>query len=179
MRMVLVVLLVFMVPGFGGCKRASRGQEVAAKIRAANETLARSTKAGGEWTNEYMKAFNPQSRAQFPANRASLKASAEKVIKSLDEQQRLSKEAIQQYEQAQGMLSDAQQRKGMGLIISSLKKSLQSDDLFKSQMQLVSDESIVDEKTLNERFGRLAEEIGGIRRETQAELEEGRRLLGW
>jgi molecular chaperone GrpE (heat shock protein) len=184
--MARVVLLIFVVIGFAGCKSAfqqkqaaaNQAKETAAKIREANNVLAQSTKTAGEWTAEYMKAFNPQSRAQFPANRGSLQTSANKILPLLDEHTRLSNEAIRQYEQTLGSISDANQRKGMGLIVSALKKSLQADELFKAQMRLVSDESIVDEKTFNERFLRLATEIGDSRRETQAEFEEGRRLMG-
>jgi hypothetical protein len=178
--------MIFLVVGFADCNSASRNretaakrtQDAAAKIRGANDVLAQSTKTGGQWTAEYMKAFNPQSRSQFPGNRDSLQTSAEKILPMLDEHTRLSNEAIRQYEDAMGLISDDQQRKGMGLIVSALKKSLESDEMFRSQMRLVSDQSIVDEKTFNEKFLKIATQIGESRRDSQAQFEEGRRLMG-
>jgi hypothetical protein len=184
MRTGRLVLVVFLVVGFAGCKSASQqakvdqAKEAAAKIREANNVLAQSTKTTGEWMAEYMKAFNPPSRAQFPSNRAALQTSANKILGIMDEHTRLNNEAIRQYEQAMGMIADEKQRRGMGLIVSSLKQSLQADELFRSQMRLVSDESIVDQKTFNDRFMQLGTEISESRRGVQAQFEEGRRLMG-
>ena len=125
-----------------------------------------------------MKAFNPQNRPKFPANRESLQISANNIIKILDENSRLSNQAVATYEQAAGLMTNEQQRRGTTMAVSALKTSLQIDDLFKSQVQLVFDEKIVNEKTFNERFLAIANQIREASRIHDAQLTEGKRLLG-
>ena len=163
---------------FCACKPASRAKEAAALMREANSLLAQSTESSRQWTSEYMKAFNPQNRTQFPANRESLRTSADSVIKSLDENSRISNEAIAKYEQATALITDEKQRRGSTMIVSALKTSVEMCGLFKSQMQLVSDEKVTDQKTFNDRFNQIATRIGEKSRENKAQFEEGRRLLG-
>jgi hypothetical protein len=147
-------------------------------MREANAVLAQSTNTTSQWTTEYVKAFTPQNRAKFPANRESLQASADKIIKILNENERLSNEAIAKYEQATALITDEQQRRGTTMLISALKTSLQISDLFKSQMQLVSDEKIATEQAFNEKFAQITNQIVAASKENQAQFDEGRRLLG-
>jgi hypothetical protein len=176
--MVRVIPLLLVLTVFGACKSASRTNDAAALMREANSLLAKSTESSTQWTTEYMKAFNPENRAQFPANRQSLKKSADNVIKSLDENSRISNEAIAKYEQATALITDEKQRRGSTMIVSALKTSVEMCGLFKSQMQLVSDEKVTDQKTFNDRFNQIARQIGEKGRENKAQFDEGRRLLG-
>lgn len=176
--MTRVVLLVLVMTGFCGCNSASREKEAAARIIDANRMWTQTTKTSKEWTTEYATAFGPEKRAQFPKNRSLLKASADKIVKILEEETRLTNEAIPQYEQAIELLTDEQKRKGVSLLVSSLRKTLESYEFVKSQMQLVSDGTIVDAQTFEERFLRLGAQFGRTHREGQAQFEEGRRILG-
>lgn len=178
MQMPRVVLLLLLIVGFAGCKAASE-QRAALLIREANVQLKEGTELQGQWTAEYMKAFNPRSRAQFPGNRESLKAAAEKITTLIDESSRFNDQAISKYEQASRIMDDEQQRRGTILVVSSLKTELRMNDFFKSQMQLVSDESIVTGKEFDGRFMQITKQISDAAREKENQFNEGRRLLGW
>jgi hypothetical protein len=178
MRMTRAVLLVLLVIGLCGCKSASREKEAAAIFTKANGVWAATGELSKEWTTEYVAAFAPEDRAQFPANRAALRTSADKIVKILDEEIRLGNEAIPQYEQAIALMSNEQHVKGMNLLISSLRKGLEANEFVKSQMRLVSDESILDAKTFEERFLGLGAQFGKARGESQRQFDEGRRILG-
>jgi hypothetical protein len=136
------------------------------------------TRTSKEWTTEYANAFGLEKRAQFPANRAALRTSADKIVKILDEEARLTSEAIPQYEEAIALINNEQHRKGMNLLISSLRKGQESQEFVRSQMRLVSDESIVDAETFEKRFLELGALFGKARGESQREFDEGRRMLG-
>ena len=179
MRITRITLTLLLVVVFCGCKSAaSREKEAAALIREATGVVAQVTKVSGEWTAEYMKAFNPQNLAKFPANRESLRTSAERIVTILNETSRLNKEAIAKYEQATELIKDEEQRRGISMLTSALKTSLRLDDLVRAQMQLVSDEKITDEKSLNDKFKEIDERISEAVREEKAQFEEGRKLLG-
>ena len=178
MRMTRVVLPVLLMIGLCGCKSASREKEAAAIFARANAVWAQTTKTRKEWTDEYVKAFSPENREQFPANRAALQTSGDKIVNILNEETRLTNEAIPQYEQAIALITNEQQRKGMNLLISSLRKGLESHEFVKSQMRLASDESIVDAKTFEKRFLSLGKQFGRSQRDSNAQLEEGKRILG-
>ena len=178
MRMTRVVLLVLLLIAFYGCKAASQDQEAAVMITRGNRVWSETSKTFKEWSTEYGNAFAPEHRAKFPANRASLQASADKILEILDEEIRLNNEAIQQYEQAMPLMSNEQHRKGVGLLVSSQKQTLRGYEIVKSQMQLVSDESIVNAKTFEEKFLNFGAQFGRSLRESQAQFEEGSRLLG-
>ena len=173
-----VILLLVVVIGFCGCKSAPRDKEAAAIMREANTVLAQSTRVTGQWTSEYGRAFTPQNRAKFPTNREELQTAADNIIKTLDEHTKISNDAIAKYEEAIALMSNEQQRKGATLLVSALKKSLHVTDMIKSQMHLVSDQTIVDEKSFNEKFTQILQQINDVERETQAEFKEARRLLG-
>jgi hypothetical protein len=179
MRIARLTGLLLLVIVFCGCKlAASREKEAAALLREANSVLAQTTKASDEWTAEYVKAFNPPNRAKFPGNRESLRTSADRIVTSLNESSRLSKEAIAKYEQANALIVNEQQRKGTAMLTGALKTSLRLDELFRAQMRLVSDEKITDEKTFNDQFLQIGQQIGETARQNKAQFEEGRRLLG-
>ena len=76
------------------------------------------------------------------------------------------------------MISNEQQRKGMNLLISSLRKGVESYEFVRSQMRLASDKSIVEAKTFEDRFLSLGKQFGRSQRESNAQLEEGKRILG-
>jgi len=61
-------------------------------------------------------------------------------------------EAVPQYEEAIALMTDERQQQGFKLLVSSMKTNLEGYEFVKSQMQLVTDESIVDAKTFEERF---------------------------
>lgn len=178
MRLMRVALVVLLVIGFSGCKSASREKEAAAIFARANAVWSETGKLSKEWTTEYATAFGPEERAQFPANRAALRTSADKIVKILDEETRLGNEAIPQYEQAIALMSNEQHVKGMNLLVSSLRKSLESYEFVRTQMRLASDESIVDAKTFEERFLSLGKQFGKSRGESERQFEEGKRILG-
>jgi hypothetical protein len=178
MRTTRVVLLVLLVFALCGCKSASREKEAAAIFSEGNRIWSESTTTTKEWTAEYANAFGPENRAKFPANRASLRSSADKIVKILDKETRLSTEAIKHYEKAIALISDEQKRRGMGLLVSSLRKTLEAYEFIKSQMRLVTDESIVDARTFEEKFLGLGAQFGRSHRDSQSQLDEGRRILG-
>jgi hypothetical protein len=177
MRYARVTLMLVIVIGFSGCKSAPRDQEAGALIKEANSILAQSTNVTSQWSSEYMKAFNPQNRAQFPANRDSLRTAADKVVKALDDSSRLSNQALEKYEQAIELITDEQQRRGTTLLVEALKTSQRTNDLLKSQMALVSDDKLVTAEAFNERFMQLAQQIAETSRENEAKFNEARRLL--
>lgn len=178
MRMTRVMIPVLLIIGFCGCKSASREKEAAAIIKKANAVWAESGTNTKEWTAEYGSAFGPEDRGKFPANRTALRTSADKILKILDEETRLVNDAIQQYEQAVAWISDERQRKGISLLVSSMRKTLEGYEFVKSQMRLVTDESIVNAKTFEERFLSLGKHFGRAHRESNALFEEGKRMLG-
>jgi hypothetical protein len=75
-------------------------------------------------------------------------------------------------------MTDERQRRGFSLVTSSLKKGIEVNELHKSQMQLVYDEKIVDEKTFNEKFLEIIKTIQSLNKEIDAEYTEGKQLLG-
>jgi hypothetical protein len=176
--MMRVVLLVLLVIGFSGCKGPSRGKQAAALLAKANTVWAKSGTNTEEWTAEWGRAFGPEGRARFPANRAELRTSADKIVKILDDETRLINEAVPQYEEAIALMTDERQQQGFALLVSSMKTSLEGFEFVKSQMQLVRDESIVDAKTFEEKFLTLGAQFGRSQRESKAQFEEGSRLLG-
>jgi hypothetical protein len=143
----LILLLLFVI-GFVGCSRAARKVGSADLMREANALLHESNKSTEQWTNEYGKAFRPQNRAQFPANRESLRVHADNVTKLINENSILCNKAIEKFEQAIALMKDEQQRRGTTLLVSALTKSMEMNEAVKSQMQLVYDERIVNEKNV-------------------------------
>jgi hypothetical protein len=173
-----VILLLLLVIAFVGCKPAERAVDLAVVMREANTLLQESNKSTEAWTSEYGKAFTPQNRAQFPANRESLRAHADNITKLLDENATQCNKAIEKYEQAIALMKDEKQRRGSTLIVSALRKSMEIYVVIKSQMQLLSDEQIVSEKAFNEKFLEKLKQVGQMEVERKLRFDEGRRLLG-
>jgi hypothetical protein len=173
-----VMLLLLLSIGFAGCKSAARTANPAALMREANTLLQEGNKTTDQWIKEYGQAFNPQSRAQFPGNRDSLRAHADSITKLLDENTRQWNKAVEKYEEAIPLIKDEKQRRGATLILSALRKSRDFNDAIRSQMQLVSDERIVDAKAFDEKFLELLKPVRQMDGQWQAEFDEGRRLLG-
>src|SRR3954471_5566822 len=147
-----VILLLLLLISFAACRPAAQKVDAAALMREANALLDESNKASAQWSKEYSKTFTPQNRAQFPANRESLRAHADNITKLLDENSSYCQKAIEKYDQAVQTIKDEQQRRGANLITSSLRKSLEINEVVKSQMQLLSDERIVTAEAFNAKF---------------------------
>jgi hypothetical protein len=173
-RSILVIFLVILA----GCNAGSRAQRAKTLMTEGNALFEQESKITSEWTAEYGKAFTPQNRAQFPSNRDWLRPRADKLITLLDESSRLTNAAAEKYEQAREFSSNHQERRGIDFYVSSLRKNAEINELLKSQMQLVSDERIKEEKTFNEKFMDLMEQIQEKEKEQDEQLKEGKRLLG-
>jgi uncharacterized protein YceK len=175
MKTILLILLVIVA---GGCKSVSNSEQAKVRWREANELLKQQSDVAGQWGAQYGKAFNPESRSKFPSNRALLRTQADELIKLLDESSRLGKAAAEKLEQASGLTDNENDRKLMTLVATGLRKDLEVDDLLRSQIRLVHDEEIRDEKTFNARFMELMEVIQQREKESDERLQEWKRLLG-
>lgn len=173
-----LILVVFLVVGLFGCKQAAQKERANALIKEAHGLAQQSTKLTEDWTREYQTAFTVENRAKFPGNRDSLRAHADKIISILDKSSNLERGAAQKYDEAGTLLTDEKDRKAVTLIASALRRSLEVNELLKSQMLLVSDEGIKDDKTLSARILQSWEVIKQKQREGEVELKEGKRLLG-
>lgn len=174
-----ITLLVALLVVFVGCKQGSRELQVKVLLGEANNLLQQQSEVTGRWVNEFVTVFTAENRRQFPANRAFLQSRAEKILQLLDESSSLGNKAAEKYEQAARLSSDDQQRRGLGRVASSFRKDVEVDELFKSQIKIVSDDTIVDAKSFNEKFLQSGHLIAQKRRESEHDLAEGRRLLKW
>jgi len=175
-RLILVILLVL---GLSGCKKEpSRAERAKALMREANELLKQDSDLTDQWTDEYQQGFRPEMRAQFPANRDVLRAHAEKIIGLIEESSSLSRRVAEKYEQASALSDNDAERRGVALLATSLQESVVAIQLCKSQMQLVSDESIKDQKTFEEKFKHYLQQISQKRHESEEHYAQGMRLLG-
>ena len=175
-RMTLVVALLVV---FSGCLQGARQLQVKVLLGEANDLLKQQSEVTRRWVDDFVTVFTAENRRQFPANRAFLQSHAEKILKLLDESSSLGNKVAEKYEQAARLCSDDQQRKGFVRLASSFRKSVEVDELFKSQIKIVSDDTIADAKTLNERFLHSGELIAQKKRESERDFAEGRRLLKW
>ena len=174
-----LILVIFLIAGVSGCNRQASGPERAkAKAREAIGLLPRSAKLSQEWVDEYTKAFTEENRAKFPSNRASLSVSAGKIMAILDESSSLSRQMAEQFEEVGKLSTSDQDRKGSAMVVEALRKSVEVDQLLKSQMRLVFDEKIKDAKTLNEKIKRSWELIQEKQRESSELLAQGKRVWG-
>lgn len=146
-------------------------------LRQANKLMERDTDVTQKWSDEFSKVFTPANRAQFPANRDFLSTHARQITKLLDESSSLNRSAADKYEQAARLLSREQRRRGLISIASALRKSAEVNEIFKSLMQIVSDETVVEQETFNQRFLDIAQQVQLKRREMDHYTEEGKRLL--
>lgn len=174
-----ITLLVALAVVFSGCKQVSREQEMKVLLGEANDLVKQQTEVTGRWVDEFVTVFTAENRRQFPANRDFLKSHAEKIVQLLDESSSLGSKVAEKYEQAARLSSYDQQRRGLARFASSFRKSVEVDELFKSQLKIVSDDTIVDAKTFNEKFLQSGQLIAQKKRESEDDVAEGRRLLKW
>ena len=177
MPLARVTLLIFLLVAFSGCNNVTRERQSKVLLREANELIKRDTDVTQQWTDEFVKAFKTENRAQFPANRDFLRAHAARIIKLLDESSGLNDSAAAKYEQAAGLSGNDRQHRGMASFASGFRKTVEVNELIKSQMQMVSDETVVDQKSFNEKFSHSWQLIQQKRSESQHNFDEGKRLL--
>ena len=174
-----ITLLMVLLVVFFGCKQVSAELQRKALLNDANDLLKQQTKVTGQWSDEFVKVFTLENRTQFPGNRDFLRPHAEKILQLLDESTSLNNKVAEKYEQAAGLSTDDQQRRGLWWVASSFRKSAEVDELFKSAIRMVSDETIVDGKTFNEKFLHSGQLIAQKKRESEGDFAQGRRLLKW
>lgn len=175
-----VVLLVVLLVGFVGCNSAARReQQMKALVSDANMLVKQDTDVTKQWANEFVKTFTMENRSKFPANRDFLRPHAETIIKLLDESSRLNNTAADKYEQAVKFTGAEQERKGLLSFASAFRKTAEANELIKAQMQMVSDETLVDGKIFNERMTHSWELVRQKQDESQQQIHEGRRLMRW
>ena len=176
MQAARVSLLIVLLVTLSGCTVMS---EIQSKVllRQANELMERDTDVTQKWSDEFLEVFTPTNRAQFPANRDFLSTHARQIAKLLDESSSLNRRAADKYEEAARLLSRDQRGRGLTSIAAALRKSAEVNEIFKSLMQIVSDETVVEQKTFNERFLNVAQQVQLKRREMDNYTEEGKRLL--
>ena len=179
MSLLRVALLMFLLVAVAACNHVTSEQQTKALLSEAVELIKRDTDVTGQWANEYGKAFTPENRAKFPANRSFLRSQAVKVIKLLDESSSLNNSAAAKYEQAAGISRYDQQRRGLAAFASGFRKTVEMNELLKSQMQIVSDDNVKDEKLFNEKFLHLLQLVQQKRSESESQFGEAKRLLGW
>jgi len=173
-----VIVLVFLLVGFSACNDAARRERQSeALMNEANLLVKQDTDVTGKWVDVFVKTFTQENRRKFPANRDFLRPNANQIIEFLDESTRLNNTAAEKYEHAAALSNNPQQRSGMTSIASSFRKTVEANGLIKAQMQMVSDESIVDEKIFNERLLHSWELVRQKADERQKIMEEGKRSL--
>jgi uncharacterized protein involved in type VI secretion and phage assembly len=178
MAVVRFIVLIALCIGFTACKQRSNLEQAKALINEGNALIAQDSDLTNQWTNRYKLEFNPDNLAKFPANRDSLRIQAEKLMSLFDQCSSLSRMAAEKYDQASRFSNNANEKRGVALFASALRKNVEVNQLYKSQMKLFSDESIKDQKTLKEKLRHSWEVINLKRDEGQREFDEGRRLLG-
>ena len=176
----MVRIILFLLVTLSSCNYVTpEQQQTKALLSEAVELIKRDTDVTDQWTDEYKKAFTPEKRAQFPANRNFLRTQAVKIVTLLDESSRLNNSAAAKYEQAAGLSRYDQQRRGLTAFASGFRKTVEVNELLKSQMQIVSDDNVKDEKLFNEKFLHLLQLMQQKRSESESQFGEGKRLLGW
>ena len=176
MRAARVSLLIFLLVTLSGCSVMGELQSKVL-LRQANKLMERDTDVTQQWSDEFLEVFTPTNRAQFPTNRDFLSTHARQITKLLNESSSLNRRAADKYEQAARLSSRDQRRRGLTSIASALRKSAEVNEIFKSLMQIVSDETVVEQKTFNQRFLNTAQQVQLKRREMDHYTEEGKRLL--
>ena len=174
-----VSLLIFLLVTLSGCNYVARQRQMKTLLSDANKLMARDTDVTEKWGKEVATAFTPEKRAQFPANRDFMRTHATQIIKLLDESSSLNNSAAEKYEQVAVLSRSDKHRRGFALFASSFRKTVEMNELLKSQMQTVFDKTIVDEKTFNQKYSQTWEPLQQKRREVDQDIQDGRRLLGW
>ena len=179
MPLVRVTLLIFLLVTFSGCNHLSRARQSKALLSEAADLVKQDNKITKQWSDEFVTTFTPENRAQFPDNRDFLRTHAAQIIKLVDESSRLNNIAAVKYEEA-ARLSDYDERhKGMTSFASAFRKTVEMNDLIKSQMQMVSDQRVVDPDTFNEEFSHSWQLIQQKQSQRERDFAEAKRLLGW
>lgn len=171
-----VTLLIFLSILFCGCKDVTERQK--ALMSDANTLIIRDTEITKQWVNEFAKVFTVENRAKFPSNREFFRTHAAQIITLVDESSSLNNSAADKYEQAAALSSNEQERRGMQSFASSFRKSVEANGIVKSQMQMVSDETVIDAKTFEEKIVHSWRLIEQKQRESSRDMQEGKRLLG-
>ena len=70
----------------------------------------------------------------------------ERLIKLVEESKRLEAGAAEKIEQAARLMSGDRAKKGLTLIASSIRKTIETNDLMREQMLLASDEQIKNQR---------------------------------
>jgi len=178
MLLARATLLIFVLVTFSGCNHASRERQSKALLSDATKLIQRDGDVTKQLADEVATTFTPQQRAQFPANRDFLKTHAANIIKLLDESSSLNNRAAEKYEQAAGLSVNERQHKGMTMFADGFRKTVELNEIVKSMMQTISDERVVDEKTLNEKFSQSRELIDQKRRERDESFGNAKQLMG-
>ncbi len=172
-RFVLLTLCVLILPG---CRPSARQpRELIAEATALLEQDSSVTKA---WTAEFGKAFTPENRAQFPANRESMRVHAERITRLLDVSAKLNAQGAEKFDQAAALATEDKAKKGLALFAASLRRDVEITGLFKEQVKLVSNNEIKDRKVFNEKFMSLTQLIERKKAERDVEQNEAKRLVG-
>lgn len=171
-----VTLLIFLSILFCGCNDVTERQK--ALMSDANTLIIRDTEITKQWVNEFAKVFTVENRAKFPSNREFFRTHAAQIINLVDESSSLNNSAADKYEQAAALSSNEQERRGMQSFASSFRKSVEANGIVKSQMQMVSDETVIDAKTFEEKIVHSWRLIEQKQRESSRDMQEGKRLLG-
>ena len=175
-----VIPLIVLLVCFAACNRAARReQQMKALASDANMLIKQDTEVTKQWVDEFVKTFTAENRNKFPANRDFLRTHAEKIIKLLDESCRLNNSAADKYEHAAKLVGTDEERKGLLSFASAFRKTVEANELIKAQMQMVSDETLVDGKIFNDRMTHSWELVRQKQDESQQQIHEGRRLLRW
>lgn len=169
-------LVFLLLLGFLGC-RSTSDKRAQALFNEATKISDQEIKVMNQWAREFGQVFSEQNRAQFPGNRDWLNSRAQTIVPRIDESLRLSNAALEKYEEGGRLLSNEQQRKGWALITASFRKSIEIEELLKSQAQLASDQTIADAKAFNEKFAHITQLIKQKQKEKDAQFDEGKRMI--
>ena len=172
----LFLLLFIPLLTLAGCKSSSQKRAEA----LFGEGFKLSIEAGNvlsRYAREIDQVFTVQNRAKFPANRDWLNSRAQASLPLLDEGMRLDTEAAKKFEESSRLWSTEQNRKAVGIIAASYRKSVEMDQLYKDLMLLPSDPTITDATAFNEKFLHIHQVIGQKEKEREAQFDEGKRLM--
>ena len=147
-------------------------------MNEGNALLSQDTELTHRAYGEYKKAFNPTELAKFPANRDALTSVADKLMPMFEQSSALNRMAAEKYDQAGKLLDGADEKRGVALFADALRKSVDIGQLMKSQLKLFGDQSITDPQTLKQKIEQSWGLIVGKQKESQSEIDQGRRLLG-
>ena len=170
------VLLFLLLLSLTGCRSISQ-KRAEALFSEGSKISDKQIKFLNQYAREFGQIFTEQNRAQFPANRDSLNSRVQKILPLMDESLRLGNEATQKYEEASRLMAREQDQKGVALIAASFRKSVEIEQMLKQQALLVSDQTITDAKTFNEKFVHINELIQKKQKEKDDQFDEGKRLM--